>query len=144
MGIAKKADKLKCGDDAVFAAADSGKARLIITAADASPGTVRKARLYLPPGTVLISLPFTKRELGNAAGTRETALAAVTDHGMAAAFVKKLSEEFPGRYDEELEKLAKKAEKVLRRRKESAAEKKNRDPGGKNAFRGETAKEERK
>ena len=125
LGLARKADKVKCGDDAVFAAADAGKARVIVTAADTGENTLRKVRFNLPPGTVHIELPFSKAELGPALGSKELALAVITEHGFAAAFVKKLSEEFPGRYEKELERLEQKAEKVLRRRREKAAQKNN-------------------
>ena len=141
LGIAKKAGKLKCGGDQVLAAAEAGKARLIIAASDAAENTVRRAHGYMPPGTVLISAPFTKREIGEAAGCGETALAVITDHGMAAAFAEKLDKEFPDRYGRELDILSFKADKVLRRRKETAAQK-SRRPGGKSAGKGAAAKEE--
>ena len=140
LGIAKKADKVKCGDDAVFAAADMGKARIILTASDTGENTVRKVRYNLPPGTVHVELPFTKAELGEALGSGATAVCTVTEHGFAAAFVQKLSAEYPGRYEEVSEKLDRKAEKVLRRRRETAELKKQK-LSGKNT-RHTTAKEE--
>jgi len=124
LGMAKKADKLKHGEDTVFTVAEMGKARVITAASDAAANTVRKIKNNLPPGTVYIELPFSKTQLGEALGGREVAVAAITDHGMAAAFIQKLSAEFPGRFEEETQLLARKAEKVLRRRRETAAAKK--------------------
>lgn len=125
LGIAKKADKLKVGDDAVFIACDMGKARVIVTAADAAEAILRKIKYNIPPRTVHISSPFTKTELGAALGNKNVAIVAITEHGMAAAFVDKLAKEYPERYEQQRELLLRKAEKVRRRRHEKAVAKKS-------------------
>ncbi len=130
LGIVRKAGMLKIGEDAVISAVGMGKARLLMAACDASDHTIRRIRNIIPPGTVYMVAPFSKEAIGNAVGGGQTALAAITDHGLAAAFVRKISSEYPGRYDSEKETLNKKAEKAIRRRRESERHKKNRQTGG--------------
>ena len=59
-------------------------------------------------------------ELGTAVGSAQTAVAAVTDLGLANAFAKKLADEYPGRYEQILQTLEKRTEKASRRKRETA------------------------
>jgi len=119
LGLAKKADKLKCGEDAVVTAAVSGKARLVLIASDTSDRVLRRLVPHTGSGSLKAELPYTKEQVGRALGTAQTAIAALTDYGLAFSFVKKLAAEFPGKYDEIMEELGRKAEKAARRKKET-------------------------
>jgi ribosomal protein L7Ae-like RNA K-turn-binding protein len=69
LGIAKKAGRLEIGDESVGSAARAKKARLILTASDASDGLKRRADHYAAEGsTIHLALPFDKYELGSEVG----------------------------------------------------------------------------
>ena len=61
---------------------------------------------------------FSEEELAAALGTGRCSMAAVTDLGFARALMQQLAEEFPGRFDEELETVTFRYEKAKRRKKE--------------------------
>ncbi|MBQ7623669.1 MAG: ribosomal L7Ae/L30e/S12e/Gadd45 family protein [Clostridia bacterium] len=91
LGLMKKAGKLAIGADNAFDAAARGKAKLLITASDASPRVQRQtARAGGETGTPYISLVYTKGALGAALGQNECAAAAITDKGFSESFRKKL------------------------------------------------------
>jgi ribosomal protein L7Ae-like RNA K-turn-binding protein len=93
LGIAKKAGLLAVGGEAVCSAARKGKARLIMTACDASDGAVRRARWNSEEGgAVYITVPYTKFELGSITGRGSPGTVAFLDSGLAAGFVKGLAE----------------------------------------------------
>jgi ribosomal protein L7Ae-like RNA K-turn-binding protein len=94
LGLCKKAGKLEIGEEPTGAAQKHGKARLILAASDASAGTAKRAANYAEWGRVpLVTLKYTKDELGNALGKRVCAVLAVTDRGMANALQVKLNSE---------------------------------------------------
>ncbi|MDR2530466.1 MAG: ribosomal L7Ae/L30e/S12e/Gadd45 family protein [Oscillospiraceae bacterium] len=94
LGLVKKAGKLEIGEESCGAAQRSGKARLILVAADAASGTAKRASNYAEWGkTPLITLRYTKDELGDMLGRRVCAVLAVTDRGFAAALAKKLADD---------------------------------------------------
>ena len=74
IGLARRAGKLICGSDAVKDAA--GRAKLIFIAADAGQNVRREAERY---GKRIVVLPYSKEELGHAAGRGQCAVAAVID-----------------------------------------------------------------
>ena len=132
LGIARKAGRLEMGEEPVAAAARSGQARVILLAADAAENSARRAAHFAQRGgMVLLQVPFSKAELGGAVGRTACAMLAVTDAGLAAAVVKKLAQEDPGRYGEAAGALEQKAARVLQRQKEQRAHEKKLQRAGK-------------
>lgn len=96
LGLCKKAGKLLTGEDGVSGAARSGEATLIMTASDTASNTKKKAlNLSEWNRTPHIQLPWDKDTLGELLDKRVCAILALTDKGLAAAFLKKLSEQDP-------------------------------------------------
>ena len=125
LGLAKKAGFLEIGDDKVTDAAGLSKARLIMSASDAGPNSVKQAE-YLAEagGSVYIVLPYTKEELGAAVGRGTPGMLAITDVGMAESFVKKLGAACGG-YEEALKALQVKKARAEERRRIRDGEGKN-------------------
>ena len=71
----------------------------------------------------MLKVPFTKEELGNALGCNACAMAAFIDVALALAFVKALPES--EKHAELTELLQKQTERVVKRRKEEKAHRKN-------------------
>jgi len=93
LGMAKKAGLLAVGGEAVAAAARQGKAKLIITANDASAASVRRAISNANiNGTKHIAVPFSMFELGKTAGRGSPGTIAFLDKGLADGFTKRLTE----------------------------------------------------
>lgn len=125
LGIARKANKLEIGEDFTAVAARTKKARIIVVASDASDNAKRKAANFSQTNNIpIVELKYTRQELGTVLDKAFPAMAAITDIGIASAFINKLKEESVG-YEALAEELAVKAEKTKRRRKESLADGKN-------------------
>ena len=93
LGMAKKAGKLAVGGNAASIAARRGEATLIITASDASDGSIRRAKANAESNEVeYIAVPFTMFELGNTAGRGSPGTIAFLDKGLAEGFKKRLKE----------------------------------------------------
>ena len=117
LGMAKKAGFLAVGAESASAAARLGKAAAVISACDASEGSIRRARAdSIDCGAEFIVVPFTKFELGNVTGRGSPGTLAITDAGLASAFLGKLAESDPERYSQAAEKLAKTAEQLKKRK----------------------------
>ena len=96
LGICKKAGKLLMGEDGVSGAARNGEAALIMTASDTASNTTKKALNLSELGRVPhVRLPWDKDTLGELLNKRVCAILALTDRGLAAAFLKKLAEQAP-------------------------------------------------
>ena len=118
LGLAKRAGKVEAGDEGVTIAARAGKAKLILTAADAGRSTcVRADNSAQYAKCPVASLPYTKDELGAALGRDTVGVAAVTDIGFAHALIEKLHAE-KGGFDELLAALAVQNDRAEARRKE--------------------------
>lgn len=116
LGIARKAGKAEAGEDSAAAAAKAHKARVLLLASDAGERTRRHAELLSREGNCpLLPVPLTKEELGGALGRSSCVILALTDIGLASAAVKKLEAVDP----EVRQRLDHKAEKTLRRRRET-------------------------
>lgn len=116
LGIARKAGKTQVGEESVSAAAKAHKARVLLLASDAGDRTCRRAQQLSDEGNCpLLPVPLTKGELGGALGRGECAILALTDVGLAAAAVRKLETADPA----VRQRLEHKAEKTLRRRRET-------------------------
>ena len=62
--------------------------------------------------------PYTKGELGLAVGRSSCAMLALTDHGLAAAFARKLAEADGEQYGDTAAELEEKAQRALQRQRE--------------------------
>jgi len=93
LGIAKKAGLLAIGSEQTAISARQGKAHLIISASDASPGTIRRAKsnadMY---ETNYIAVSYTKFELGSITGRGSPGVLAILDKGLAKNFSEKIKE----------------------------------------------------
>jgi len=91
--MAKKANLLAVGSEASAIAARNGKAKLIITASDASDASIRRAKSNAEINNVnYIAVPFTMFELGQTAGRGSPGTIAFLDKGLSDGFVKRLAE----------------------------------------------------
>ena len=97
LGLAKRAGRAELGEDGVSGAAADGKARVVFLAVDAAKNSVRRARNATDSGHAeVLSVPFTKEELGAACGRGSCAMLAITESGLAASAVQKLAVCCPG------------------------------------------------
>ena len=117
LGLAKRAGRAELGEDGVSSAAAAGKARLVLLASDAAENTVRRARNFTEGSHAVVhSVPFNKETLGAACGRGSCAMLAVTESGLALSAAAKLAAAFPGSYEEAVEALQAKDERIRRRR----------------------------
>ena len=124
LSISRKGGNIVLGEEQVGAQARASRARLVILASDAGGHTVRRAKSFVA-GTAqpLVTVPFTKDELGDALGTTSCAIAAITDVRLAQAFVKTLGE--PEKNAALLEDLEIRVKRVEQRRAEEKAHRRN-------------------
>lgn len=120
LSIARKGRNIEAGEEPVVAVTRANRARLVILASDAGGHTVRRAKAAVA-GTAqpLITLAYTKNELGRAIGTPECAIAAITDVRLAQALVKTLGK--PEEYEQLLADLDVRVKRVEKRRAEEKA-----------------------
>ncbi len=124
LSLARKAGRIEVGEEPTGAAARAQHARLVILASDAPDNTRRRARNFIS-GTSqqLITVPFTKEEIGAALGRSVVSMAAITDPTLALAFVKALDNE--SLYAEAMEDLSGRAKRVRQHQLEERAHQKN-------------------
>lgn len=126
LGLAKKAGRLEIGEETCGAAARAKKARIILTASDASDNSLQRARNYARTGNIPhIPVPYTKMELGIEVGRGSPGMLAITDIGLAARFVSELARENPELYGDAAAEMAAKNERAVRRKKEAKMHEKN-------------------
>ena len=124
LSISRKGGNIVLGEEQVGAQARASRARLVILASDAGGHTVRRAKSFVA-GTAqpLVTVPYTKDELGDALGTTSCAIAAITDVRLAQAFVKTLGE--PEKHEQLLQDLDTRVKRVEQRRAEEKAHRRN-------------------
>ena len=124
LSLARKGGLAELGEEPVGDAARAGKAYAIVVASDASDHTWRRAKSFAA-GTQqqCVRLPFTKEELGQAAGRESLAIAAITDAPLALAMLQSLPE--PEKYKASVEILSEKTRKLKQRRQEAKAHLRN-------------------
>ena len=116
LGIAQKGGNIAIGEEPVGAAAQGGKARLIILASDAAGHTQRRAASYgALHQSPVITIDADKDALGAMFGRGSVAMAALTDIQLAKRFLEQLED--PERYGPVLETVSRKAETMARRKK---------------------------
>lgn len=126
LGLSEKAGRLVTGEESCGMAARAKKARVILLASDAGRSTQVRGANYAETGDCpLVRLPFTRNEVGAALGRGAVSMAAVTDIGLAAAFVDKLSAENPGAYEDPAAELQRTLTRAMERKKEAKRHKEN-------------------
>ena len=119
----RRARLLEIGEEPVGIVCRSGKAKLLLVAKDAGDHTFRRARSFVSGSKCpYICAPYTKDELGNGLGCNACALCAFTDPAFAKSFLEALGD--PG-HDEILTQLTVQTQRVLKRRQEAQAHRKN-------------------
>ncbi len=119
LGLMRPAGAIEIGADRAAEAAMAGRARVLLLASDASETAARKAGYALAGKSAFdLKLPFTRTELSDALGVGDCTMAAITDMGFAAAFVRLLAEEDPESFADAAAALTAKREKMQRRRSE--------------------------
>ena len=122
LGLCKRAGMLEAGEEPVESAARARDVRLLLLAQDAAENTARRAEHFAQMGQcILVSVPFTKEELGRAVGRESCALAGITDVGFACAVARRLADGDPQTYGDAAQRLEVKAQ----RRTEQALHEKN-------------------
>lgn len=132
LGLARRSGNLAIGEEPVTEAVKSRKAKVVFLASDAAENTAqRTARLAAECGTLLLTLPHDKSQVGFSLGRSTCAMLAVTDAGLAASVVKKLAEADGERYGGAALLLEEKARRTQRRKRAKAQEKKQAQAGQK-------------
>lgn len=118
LGMMRRANAITIGEDKAAEVLRAGKAKLLLLASDVSENAARKAENLANGRNVqLLSLPFSREELGAALGIGGCSVAAVTDLGFASAWMKLLAAQWPEQYAE--------ASKAVEDRREMAVKRKN-------------------
>lgn len=99
LGLAFRAGQLEIGEEPVEKLCQRQDCRLVMTASDTAPGSVRQAERAAETGHCLfIPLPWDKAALGAALGRGAVATLGLRDIGFAAALVEKLAQRQPELY----------------------------------------------
>ena len=119
LGLMRRASSVEPGEDRASEAVRNGKARLLLLPSDVPEAAAARADRYLEGRRALkVTLPCTGEEVGKAIGLNRCSMLAVTDLGFAKALMELLSSQFPGRYDAEAETIARRLDKMERRKRE--------------------------
>lgn len=92
LGLAQKAGKIASGELAVEKSIKSGKAKLIIIAADSSDGTKKRYRDMSQYYQVPLYEILTKQQLGSCIGKEYRAALTIADAGLTKAVLKALAQ----------------------------------------------------
>ena len=91
LGLALRGGNLAVGEEPVREACKTGRAWLVLTAADAAQNSADRAvRAAETAGVPWVRLFWDKESLGGALGRKLCAVAALTDRGLAGALAEKL------------------------------------------------------
>ena len=121
LGLALRGNHLAVGEEPVAEACKTRRAKLVLTASDASLNTVERAQRWAQNGGARpLPVPWDKETLGGALGRSVCAMAALTDQGLAAALFRKLADLDPA-YRELAEDLAEEAPRKPRPTKKKSA-----------------------
>lgn len=117
MGIMRKAGRLEVGELSTGETVRAGRAKLLLLACDASDNARKRAERFLTGRrALLVSLPYTKDELGAILGKGGCSMAAATDAGLSSAFMDALGEYDPERYGPLAAEMKRRCEKYARRK----------------------------
>lgn len=130
LGLMRRANAIEIGETNTGGTCRAGKAKLLLLAADASDNAQSRAEGFVRGRNIVtVRLPFTKAEISAHVGISGCSMAAVTNIGFANAFIKALSQECPGQYDDCAAEVAQRFSKAERRKKEAAAHERNKRIG---------------
>ena len=132
LGLARRGGNLAMGEEPVSDVCQQHKARVVFLAEDAGDTICRRAARMAESGNApLVTLPWTKAEVGTQLGRASCALLALTDQGLASTVISRLAET-----DERLKELADAMnEKTARQKLRREQKKQNTQPGSKSARR---------
>jgi ribosomal protein L7Ae-like RNA K-turn-binding protein len=91
LGIARRAGAVQVGVERSREAVRSGEARLVVSAADAAPGQVKKVVALARAREVPVLDGPSRRELGGLVGVAECSALVVTDDRLALEFSERLA-----------------------------------------------------
>lgn len=113
LGLARRGGNLALGEEPVGDICQQHRARVVFLARDAGDTICRRAARMAESGNApLVTLPWSKEEVGSALGRSTCALLALTDQGLASTVLSRLAQE-----DESLQELAEAmSEKTARQR----------------------------
>lgn len=113
LGLARRGGNLALGEEPVGDVCQQHRARVVFLARDAGDTICRRAARMAESGNApLVTLPWSKEEVGSALGRSTCALLALTDQGLASTVLSRLAQE-----DESLQELAEAmSEKTARQR----------------------------
>jgi len=128
LGLARRGGNLAMGEEPVSDVCQQHKARVVFLAEDAGDTICRRAARMAESGNApLVTLPWTKAEVGTQLGRASCALLALTDQGLASTVISRLAET-----DERLKELADAMnEKTTRQKLRREQKKQNTRPGSK-------------
>ena len=102
LGLARRGGNLALGEEPVSDVCQQHKARVVFLARDAGDTICRRAARMAESGNApLVTLPWSKEEVGSALGRSTCALLALTDQGLASTVLLRLAQD-----DESLKELA--------------------------------------
>jgi ribosomal protein L7Ae-like RNA K-turn-binding protein len=117
LGIARMSGNIELGEENAKALVKAGKARIVLLASDASDGVKKRAEGYVYGfHAPLVTLPFTKAELGGAVGRAQCAVAAIRDLGLAKSLAEALAAEHGEAYAGAAEALGKTQARITARK----------------------------
>ena len=117
LGIARMSGNIELGEENAKALVKAGKARMLLLASDASDGVRKRAEGYVYGfRTPLVTLPFSKTELGGAVGRAQCAVAAIRDLGLARSLAEALAAEFGEAYAGVAAELGEKQARIAARK----------------------------
>lgn len=130
LGLMRRANAIEIGEENTGSAVREHSAKLVIVASDASENAQKRAAGYMHGSkAVLITVPFTKREISEHVGKPGCSMAAVCDIGFADAFVKLLTQLSPTEYEEAAQIIGNRAEEAKKRRPRTTEQQKNKRIG---------------
>lgn len=129
LGLMRKANALRIGEEDTGSAVREHEAKLVILASDASDNARKRAAGYMYGSKApLITAPFTKAEISEHVGKSGCSMAAVCDIGFADALMKLLCGISPGEYGEAAETIQIRA-RISKERKNDSTGQKNKRTG---------------
>ena len=112
LGIMRKANAVSIGEAEAGSAVKSGKAYALCLAADASDNAKKRAETFIySRSTPMLRLPYEKTELQLAFSKPGCSMFAITDLGLASAFVGVLAMQDPAQYASVSEAITEKLQK---------------------------------
>ena len=120
LGLMRKANALRIGEEDTGSSVRDHEAKLVILASDASLNAQKRASGYMHGSKApLITVPFTKEEISEHVGKSGCSMAAVCDIGFADAFMKLLCNISPDKYDDAAQTIQRRAQESKKRKDNS-------------------------